>query len=134
MPPDILYVEECHLSLHAHLLAPLVSLFFGAYLSNMPIVHAATFVREGRHPLLITAMETCGALYVKTRKAIDFIDHNLAKARDELVVELVRMFPPQSPPITDTRTGKGGFHERMAAPNRSCPRGRLIPDRGPVSP
>lgn len=58
----------------------------------MPIIHAATFVREGRHPLLITAMETCGALYVKTRKAIDFIDNNLAKARDELVVEFVRRF------------------------------------------
>lgn len=58
----------------------------------MPIVHAATFVREERHPLLLTAMETCGALYVKTRTAIDVIDSNLAKARDELVVELVRTF------------------------------------------
>ncbi|KAH9839436.1 uncharacterized protein C8Q71DRAFT_856049 [Rhodofomes roseus] len=67
-----------------------LSLFFSAYLTNMPIVHAATFVREGRHPLLITAMETCGALYVKTRAAIDFIDQNLAKARDELVVEFAK--------------------------------------------
>lgn len=67
-----------------------LSLFFSAYLTNMPIVHAATFVREGRHPLLISAMETCGALYVKTRKAIDFIDQNLARARDELVVEFAK--------------------------------------------
>lgn len=95
-----------------------VSLFFSAYLTNMPIVHAATFVREGRHPLLITAMETCGALYVKTRAAIDFIDQNLAKARDELVVEFVSMRRLCTPAIIDmSGSGKRGLVAGLAVPD-----------------
>lgn len=67
----------------------LVSLFYSAYLPNMPVIHAATFDIEGKSPLLVVAMQACGALYVKTRTAMNFIDTILAKARDELVVELV---------------------------------------------
>lgn len=71
---------------------------------------------------MITAMETCGALYVKTRVAIDFIDSNLAKARDELVVEFVRVFRPVHCLATDCQVGEGSLVERMAVPDRPCPR------------
>lgn len=69
----------------------LVSLFYSAFSPNMPIVHAATFDLEGKSPLLAAAMQACGALYVKTRTAMNFIDSVLARARDELVVELVSL-------------------------------------------
>jgi len=67
-----------------------LSLFYSAYLPNMPIIHAPTFDIEGKSPLLVAAMQACGALYVKTRTAMDFIDSTLGRARDELVVELAR--------------------------------------------
>ncbi|KZT10591.1 uncharacterized protein LAESUDRAFT_643540 [Laetiporus sulphureus 93-53] len=64
-----------------------LNLFFSAYLPNMPIIHSATFKFEGKSPLLLAAMQACGALYVKTRAADQFISSVLAKARDELIVE-----------------------------------------------
>ncbi|KAI0930543.1 hypothetical protein AcV5_007228 [Taiwanofungus camphoratus] len=67
-----------------------LSLFFSAYLPNMPIIHAPTFERDGKPPILLTAMRACGALYMKTRTAINYIDSILAQARDELVVEFAK--------------------------------------------
>lgn len=57
----------------------------------MPIIHAPTFERDGKPPILLTAMRACGALYMKTRTAINYIDSILAQARDELVVEFVSL-------------------------------------------
>ncbi|CCM05688.1 uncharacterized protein FIBRA_07919 [Fibroporia radiculosa] len=67
-----------------------LGLFFSAYLPNMPIIHAPTFDLDKGSPILLVAMQACGALYVKTRTAISFIDSALARARDELVVEFAK--------------------------------------------
>lgn len=57
----------------------------------MPVVHIPTFSVEGKPHVLISAMQACGALYARTPAAVKFIDDTLASARDELVVEFVRI-------------------------------------------
>ncbi|KAG7449593.1 uncharacterized protein BT62DRAFT_962970 [Guyanagaster necrorhizus] len=59
--------------------------FNSAFLMQMPIVHAPTFTIDNKPALLVNAMQACGALYVKTRKAVTFIEQVLATARDSLV-------------------------------------------------
>ncbi|KAK0212589.1 fungal-specific transcription factor domain-containing protein [Desarmillaria ectypa] len=59
--------------------------FYSAFLVQMPIVHAPTFTIDNKPPLLVNAMQACGALYVKTKKAVAFIEQTLATARDSLV-------------------------------------------------
>lgn len=55
----------------------------------MPIVHAATFQPEGKPQVLLNAMQACGALFVKTRRAASFITKTLDTARETLVHEFV---------------------------------------------
>ncbi len=55
----------------------------------MPIVHAPTFTIDNKPALLVNAMQACGALYVKTKKAGAFIEQTLATARDSLVQAFV---------------------------------------------
>lgn len=62
-------------------------LFFSAFLSQVPIVHAKTFNPENKPQILLSAMQACGALFVKTRKATIFITKTLASARETLVQE-----------------------------------------------
>ena len=71
-------------------------LFYNMFLAQMPIMHVATFTIEGKPPVLLSAMQACGALYVKTRGAMEFINETLASARDQLVSEFVRGCPPSS--------------------------------------
>lgn len=59
--------------------------FYTAFLIQMPIVHAPTFTIDNKPALLVNAMQACGALYVKTKKAGAFIEQTLATARDSLV-------------------------------------------------
>ncbi|KAJ7209576.1 hypothetical protein GGX14DRAFT_520924 [Mycena pura] len=76
-----------------------VYLFFNAFLMQMPIIHSATFKFEGdrflpffhsktiyldKPPYLIKAMKACGALFVKTRAAANYITDCLAAAREGL--------------------------------------------------
>ncbi|KAL0579758.1 hypothetical protein V5O48_002252 [Marasmius crinis-equi] len=72
---------------HKHYL----QLFYTVFLEQMPIVHPHTFSIEGRPPLLISAMQACGALYVKTRQAANFILNTLTAARGILVDEFARI-------------------------------------------
>ncbi|KAG6821024.1 hypothetical protein H0H93_007914 [Arthromyces matolae] len=65
-------------------------LFFNAFLSQIPIVHATTFISEQKPPVLLGAMQACGALFVKTRKASIFINKTLASAREALVSEFAK--------------------------------------------
>ncbi|KAL0956223.1 hypothetical protein HGRIS_002379 [Hohenbuehelia grisea] len=62
-------------------------LFFSAFLPQIPIVHAGTFKAEGKPQILLSAMQACGALFVKTRKAATFITNTLTSAREILVQE-----------------------------------------------
>ncbi|KAG7090940.1 hypothetical protein E1B28_010012 [Marasmius oreades] len=72
---------------HKHYL----QLFFTVFLEQMPIVHPHTFSVEGRPPLLLSAMQACGALYVKTRQAATFILNTLTAARELLVEEFAKI-------------------------------------------
>jgi hypothetical protein len=47
---------------------------------------------DRKPPILISAMQACGALYVKTRSANNFIISTLASARDTLIGEFVSNF------------------------------------------
>ena len=67
-----------------------VHLFYNMFLYQMPIVHIATFTIEGKPPVLLAAMQACGALYVKTAGAAQFINHTLKNAREQLLQEFVR--------------------------------------------
>ena len=66
-----------------------VHLFYSMFLTQMPIMHLGTFTVDGKPEILISAMQACGALYVKTQAAAMFIDETLASARDQLVSEFV---------------------------------------------
>lgn len=55
----------------------------------MPIVHAPTFNVTNKPTILISAMQACGALYVKTPTASNFIMQTLANNRDEIMAAFV---------------------------------------------
>lgn len=62
-------------------------LFFSSFVNQMPMVHPHTWTPSRTPPLLVGAMQACGALYVKTRMANAFITSTLAQARDPLVAQ-----------------------------------------------
>lgn len=55
----------------------------------MPIIHAPTWKLDNKPPVLLRAMQACGALFVKTRKAASFIMTTLSTAREAVVQEFV---------------------------------------------
>jgi len=65
-------------------------LFFSSFVTQMPVVHLHTWTPSRIPPLLVGALQACGALYVKTRVANAFITSTLAQARDPLVAQFVR--------------------------------------------
>ncbi|KDQ49545.1 hypothetical protein JAAARDRAFT_42772 [Jaapia argillacea MUCL 33604] len=65
-------------------------LFFTAFLKQMPVMHIHTWNGDGKPAVLIRAMMACGALYVKTRKATQFVVHVLDSSRDVLCREFDR--------------------------------------------
>ncbi|EGN99617.1 hypothetical protein SERLA73DRAFT_179719 [Serpula lacrymans var. lacrymans S7.3] len=65
-------------------------LFFSAFLVQMPLIHAYTFTMGAKSPVLVKAMQVCGALYVKTRTASSFIMKTLAEARELLFQEFAK--------------------------------------------
>lgn len=66
-------------------------LFFSSFVNQMPLVHTHTWTLSRTPPLLIGAMQACGALYVKTRVANAFITSTLVQARDPLVAQFVSL-------------------------------------------
>jgi len=60
----------------------------------MPVVHPYIWTMSQTPPLLVEAMQACGALYAKTRVASTFITSTLARARDPLVAQFVRVDSP----------------------------------------
>lgn len=67
-------------------------LFFSSFVNQMPVVHPYAWTVNRAPPLLVGAMQACGALYVKTRVANAFIASTLAQARDPLVAQFVRVY------------------------------------------
>lgn len=55
----------------------------------MPIAHEGTFRHERKALVLVSAIAACGALFVRTRAAADFITKALNEARDSLLQEFV---------------------------------------------
>ncbi|KAG5638800.1 hypothetical protein H0H81_010029 [Sphagnurus paluster] len=65
-------------------------LFFSAFIAQIPIVHVNMFASEHKPPVLLGAMQACGALFVKTRKASIFITKTLVSAQKALVQEFAK--------------------------------------------
>ncbi|KAG6887725.1 hypothetical protein C0995_013319 [Termitomyces sp. Mi166 len=58
---------------------------------SVPLVHAPTWAMEGKHLLLVRAMQACGALFVRTTTAVAFIDEILSSTRDALLLEFAKL-------------------------------------------
>lgn len=66
-----------------------VQLFIARFAEQMPIVHGPTFTLEGKPQILVSAVHACGALYVRTPAAAQFIDNILSSAREQVVAAFV---------------------------------------------
>lgn len=66
-----------------------VYMFFSAFLIQLPIIHVPTWRPERIPPVLLGAMRACGALYIKTKTADEFIVRTMASTREVLVQEFV---------------------------------------------
>jgi hypothetical protein len=53
------------------------------------VTQAATFTLDAKPQLLVDAVRACGALYVKTKRATEFVKRTLASSRERLSYELV---------------------------------------------
>ncbi|KAF8805042.1 hypothetical protein BYT27DRAFT_7243474 [Phlegmacium glaucopus] len=62
-------------------------LFFSAFLPQLPVVHEATWREDDKPQVLIRVMQACGALFVRTKTAMDFVAHVLTTARVEIAQE-----------------------------------------------
>ncbi|KAK0205793.1 hypothetical protein DFS33DRAFT_1416386 [Desarmillaria ectypa] len=67
-------------------------LFFTDFCKQLPLVHRATWSMEGKPPVLVRAMQACGALLVKTRQAAQFIEETL-NSRNLLLQEFASCSP-----------------------------------------
>jgi hypothetical protein len=100
-----------------------VHLFFTAFLKQVPIVHIATWSPNEKPLVLIAAMRACGALFVSTQTANDFIMATLASARVFLAQEFVsNWYQRRDVEPTDTRTLVGEGSNRPHGSGRSDPR------------
>ncbi|KAG7445659.1 uncharacterized protein BT62DRAFT_171823 [Guyanagaster necrorhizus] len=66
-------------------------LFFSAFCAQLPLVHPSTWMTEDKPPILLRAMQACGALFVKTRRAANFITETLSSTRDVLIQEFTKV-------------------------------------------
>lgn len=95
-PAELQYYRGYHAispPIHPILTSVTVHLFYTRFLEQMPMIHLPTFNPDSKPPILISAMQACGALYVKSQSAINFIASTLASARDEVVAAFVGTLP-----------------------------------------
>ncbi|EPQ50947.1 hypothetical protein GLOTRDRAFT_49480 [Gloeophyllum trabeum ATCC 11539] len=62
-------------------------LFFAEFLTQIPVIHSATWLPDGKPPILLLAMRACGALFSDTPTAQDFISEALRSSREVLITE-----------------------------------------------
>ncbi|KAG7441573.1 uncharacterized protein BT62DRAFT_473432 [Guyanagaster necrorhizus] len=67
-------------------------LFFTDFCKQIPLVHQATWSIERKPYVLVRAMQACGALFVKTRQAAEFIEETL-DSRNLLLQEFASCSP-----------------------------------------
>ena len=66
-----------------------VYIFLTVFLPQIPVVHTPTLRVELKPPVMLRAMQACGALFVRTRTADAFVERTLERSRDVLVGEFV---------------------------------------------
>lgn len=64
-------------------------LYLSAFLTQMPIAHAPTWDSAGKPYVLLRAVKACGALFVRTKTASNFVEACLGSAREFLMAEFV---------------------------------------------
>ncbi|THH14460.1 hypothetical protein EW146_g5870 [Bondarzewia mesenterica] len=67
--------------------------FLTVFLPQMPVVHTPTLRVELKPPVMLRAMQACGALFVRTRTADNFIEKIMATSRNLLVSEFAKDSP-----------------------------------------
>ncbi|KAG7441791.1 uncharacterized protein BT62DRAFT_907268 [Guyanagaster necrorhizus] len=66
-------------------------LFFSAFCTQIPLVHPGSWTTEDKPPILIRAMQACGALFLKTRQAVSFITETLSSTRDAVIHDFIKV-------------------------------------------
>ncbi|KAI0633645.1 fungal-specific transcription factor domain-containing protein [Trametes polyzona] len=65
-----------------------LSSFLSIFLHHVPLIHIPTFLSSPSIPILLTAMQACGAMWINTPTAAKFIESVLATGRDLIIAEL----------------------------------------------
>ena len=107
-----------------------VYLFHTAFQSHVPIVHPSTWTLEGKTPILSRATQACGAQFVKTRVARDFVSEALHDTRESLL-KAVRAKTTCFSNTSHTPSGKKYHRIRRNDGNDPC--GRTHPEHHVVS-
>ena len=68
-----------------------VCVFLTAFLPQIPLLHTPTLRFELKPPMLLRAMQACGALFYKTPVAKAFVEKVLGTSRNSLICEFVRV-------------------------------------------
>ncbi|KAG7439636.1 uncharacterized protein BT62DRAFT_938786 [Guyanagaster necrorhizus] len=66
-------------------------LFFSAFCTQIPLVHLGSWTTEDKPLILIHAMQACGALFLKTRRAVSFITETLSSTRDAVIHDFIKV-------------------------------------------
>ncbi|KAI0259038.1 fungal-specific transcription factor domain-containing protein [Gloeopeniophorella convolvens] len=67
--------------------------FLTAFLPQIPVIHTPTLRFELKPPMLLRAMQACGALFIKTPVAQAFVEKTLGTSRELLVREFAKPSP-----------------------------------------
>ncbi|KAH9060341.1 fungal-specific transcription factor domain-containing protein [Lactarius deliciosus] len=70
-------------------------IFLTAFLPQFPIIHTPTLRFELKPPMILRAMQACGALFVKTPVAQVFVEKTLDRSRELIIRDLTK---PSSDP------------------------------------
>ncbi|KAI0297879.1 hypothetical protein B0F90DRAFT_851221 [Multifurca ochricompacta] len=71
----------------------IVYVFLTAFLPQIPLVHTQTLRFELKPPMLLRAMQACGALFIKTPVAQAFVEKTLGTSRELLIHEFAKPSP-----------------------------------------
>ncbi|KAI0055744.1 hypothetical protein BV25DRAFT_1815158 [Artomyces pyxidatus] len=78
--------------------------FLTAFLPQIPIIHTPSLRVELKPPILLRAMQACGALFVKTRTAEAFVERTLSTSRELLVHDFAKPSPDPKHQVHITMT------------------------------
>ncbi|TEB40271.1 hypothetical protein FA13DRAFT_1784850 [Coprinellus micaceus] len=67
--------------------AALVNTFFTMFSTHIPLIHRPTWTMEDKHPMLVSAMQACGAIFLKTQVSLAFVQRTLDHLGDSLIAE-----------------------------------------------